>query len=44
MRMRLKAVKRGDLMENNIKVDLGEIRYEDVVSVRKNTGDNGESL
>jgi hypothetical protein len=33
MRKRLKAVKGEDLRENSIKVDLGEIRYPDVVSV-----------
>jgi hypothetical protein len=31
-------VKGGDLKENNIKVDLGEIRYADVASVRKKWG------
>jgi hypothetical protein len=33
MRTRLNAVKGGDLRENNIKVDLGEIIYADVASV-----------
>jgi hypothetical protein len=33
MRKRLKVAKGGDLRENNIKVDLGEIRYADVASV-----------
>jgi hypothetical protein len=37
-------VKGGDVRENNIKVDLGDIIYVDVVCVRKKTGHNGESL
>ena len=47
MRTRLKAVKGGDLRENNIKVDQGEIRYADVAIVfffRKKMGHNSESL
>jgi hypothetical protein len=31
--MRLKALKGGDLRGNNIKVDLGEIKYAEVTSV-----------
>lgn len=44
MRTCLKAVKGGYVRENNIKVVMGEIIHVDVVSVRKKTGRNGESL
>jgi len=45
MRTGLKAVNGGDLRENNIKVDLREIRMRMwPLFVRKKFGHNGESL